>query len=738
MNCLKVIKVANPLDVSDRLVEQIPFTGQNLSDIINQYAGGMAEVIVRVNQVRLEPVEKDKYDLQLHPGDEILLIPAVKDVIGTIIAVASWIATTAGYASVTAMLVSTAIAVGVSIGVAYLIRAIGGSPDDADIESPHATYSWSPATVQRQGTLLPRAYGTNKMFGNIIAAWRTPDGADETLDMLIAFGDGPDGGIVDDTIYINNQPPGNYDDVTTAERNGTLSQSAIFPSLKCEYQPAIEVINVADGGGAYTWTTPDCDFDSLEIALKYSGHNVKKDGGLRTQWLSIKIEISAHGADDWYTLAEESLTCASEPKQKNYLSGGTYTGGSPVSITKGTRCDIRVTKTCPGRLYASNRASRYLWLTTVREVINTAFSYPSLSLLGVSALATENLSGSLKVSCIRKGRIVNVYNGSSWTLEWSDNPVWVIWDILTRPVISGDGDGTPYAIERYDGINPARLTPYLDEWYAAADYYDDLISDGEGGTQKRIVFNGVFDEDGTIWKAVNRVCAMARCEVLRIGRNYTILVDKPDTGNPIQLFSAGNIKKGTYRKNFIDLEDRAGELQIDYLDEDLDYQMTPMLHVDTAIDSTASKTIEGFGISRATQAWRAIYYELAKNRIIKYMTTFEADIDAIACKKGDIVLVVEPWRLGGRIVSCSANNKVVLDCEPAVSAVDTIAVRVNHPDTGAETVETHTVASVDGTEVTIADTWTVTPKRDDLYAFGPTADIIKKFRVVGITQGSEL
>jgi len=737
MNCLKIISVVNPFDLSDRNVENVPFTGQNLSDIINKYAAGMDEVIVHVNQMKLDPVEKEKYNLALKAGDEIVLIPAVRDVVGAIVAVASWVATSAGYASVTAMLVSTAIAIGVSIGIAYLIRAIGSSPDDAEIEST-STYSWSPATVQRQGTPVPRRYGTNKEFGNIIAAWRAPDGADETLYTLISFGDGPDGGIVADSIYINNQPADNYDGVTTAERKGTLSQSAVFSTLKCEYQPAIEVINVADGGGAYTWTTPDKDFNWLEIALKYSGHLVKEDGGVRTQYVAIKIEISAHGAETWYTLADEILVCANWPMQKNYVSTGTYTGGSPVSITKGTRCDIRVTKTNTGRLFMSNRASRYLWLATVREVINTAFTYPGLALLGISALATENLSGSLQISCIRKGRIVNVYDGSSWALEWSDNPVWVIWDILTRPVISGDGDGTPYAIERYDGIDPARLTPYLDEWYDAADYFDDLISDGQGDTQKRIIFNGVFDESTTVWEAVNRVCAMARCEVLRIGRNYTILVDKPYTGNPVQLFSAGNIKPGSYRKNYIDLEDRAGELQIDYLDKDIDYQMTPMLHVDTAIDSTASKTIEGFGITRATQAWRAIYYELAKNRVLKYMTTFEADIDAIACKKGDIVLVVEPWRLGGRIASCTANNKVILETPPSISAADTLAVRVNHPDTGAETVETHTVSSVDGTEVTIADTWTVTPKKDDLYAFGPTGSIIKKFRVVGITQGSEI
>jgi len=735
---LKIIVIRNPFDVQrDRLIESVPFTGQRLSDVLRHYAAEMECVIVRINGVKLPAVEKDEYQRALAAGDEIVILPAVRDPISGIMGVMTWVAASAGYAGIGAMLWSVAVSIGISIGVAYLIRAIGGSPDDADLDST-PSYGWSPATIQRQGTAIPRAYGANKQHGNIIAAWRTPDGADETLSLLIAFGEGPDYGIVADTVYLNGQPIGNYESVTTYERKGLMEQSAIFAALKCEYQPELEVLHTSDGGGPVTWTTPDNDFDSLEIAVKYSGHYVHKDGGIKTQTVDVKIEISENGAEDWYVLADESLYCGSTPLQKNYVSTGAYTGGSPVSITKGTRCDIRITKTSAGRTWDGSRKSRYLYITTVREVIGTPFEYPGLSLLGISAIATEALSGALQVSCIRKGRIVNVYNGSAWTLEWSDNPAWVIWDILTRPVISGDGGGTPYAVERYDGIDPARLTPYLDEWYEAAAYFDDQITDGKGGYEKRILFNGVFDFGTTVWDAVAKVCAIARCEVLRIGRNYTILVDKPDAAAPVQLFSAGNIKPGSFRRNYIDLTDRAGELEIDYQDLDLDYEMTPMLHVDTAIDSHAAKTISGFGITRASQAWRAVYYELAKNRILKYMVEFEADIDAIACKKGDIVYVVEPWRLGGRVVASTAADKVTLDVPPAVSGADTVAVRVNHPDTGAETVETHTVASVAGAVVTIADAWSVTPKRDDLYAFGPTATILKKFRVVGIVEGAEL
>lgn len=730
---LKIIVVKNPLMVNkDRIVESVPFRNQNLSDVLAEYAKDLIHAVVCINGRKLPAIEKERYDQVLKPGDEIIILPAIRDPISAIIAITSWVVSTAG-----PILLTAAINMGIAYGISYLIRAIGSSPEEADIDS-NPSYGWSPVTMQRQGFPIGRAYGTNKQHGNIIAGWRTPSGGNETLSMLIAFGEGPEYGIVSGTIYLNGQPIDNYDSINIYERQGCMEQSAIFTSVKCEYQAEQEVLHKDDGGEPIVWTTPDSDFDALEIAVRYSGHYVHQDGGTEVQYVGIKIQISEHNAETWYTLVNEEQDCHNEPHQTNYYSGTNYSGGSPVTITKGKRYDIKVTKTNPGRVWDDNRKSRYLYLTTIREAIYTHFKYPGLSLLGVSAVATEDLSGSVQVSCVRKGRIVNVYDGSGWSLEWSDNPAWVIWDILTRPVISGDGAGTAYTVERYDGLEPGRLTPYLGEWYEAAQYFDDLISDGQGGYEKRIIFNGVFDSAVTVWEAVEKICAIARCEVTRIGRDYTILVDKPCDGDPVQLFSAGNIRPGTYRRNYIDLNDRTGELEIDYQDQALDYEMTPMMYVDNAIESHAAKTIEGFGITRASQAWRAMYYELAKNRILKYTVEFEADIDAIACRKGDIVLVVEPWRLGGRVISSPAANQILLDAPPSVSGDDTIAVRVNHPDTGAETVETHGVSEVSGSAVTIADTWNVIPKKDDLYAFGPTTRIVKKFRVVGITEGAEL
>lgn len=90
--------------------------------------------------------------------------------------------------------------------------------------------------------------------------------------------------------------------------------------------------------------------------------------------------------------------------------------------------------------------------------MDTAFTRPGKALVGIRAVATNKLSGSLDVKIIREDRIINVYDGTSWTLQYSNNRAWVAWDVATQPVIAGDGDGTPWSIARYEGLATNILT----------------------------------------------------------------------------------------------------------------------------------------------------------------------------------------------------------------------------------------------------------------------------------------
>lgn len=728
---IKLIVINNPVGVRDRQIRSVPYHCQRLQTLCKKYAPHLDNPVVHVNQIRL--TNEERRTTRLHPGDEVIIVPAIRDIVGGTIALLTW---ATGTATIGGALMSIAWTVGVAIGMSYLIRALGPKPEESDFGGTSQSFMWNPVTKQQQGLVIPRAYGENKFYGNIVSSWVNPVGKSETMYLTLGLNEGPVEGIVADSIRIQDQPVGNFDGVATYERKGTFIQTAIFSSEKLEYRPNRMVKKSV---GAETWTTPDNDFDKLEIALMYSGFYYHKSGKRGGHTVNVKIEILEHGSSPpWSVLCNNySLVCDTTPRQKNFISDQTYTGGSPVTITNGKRYDIRVTKLTLD--YNESRLRNDLKLSSIREVISTAFVRPGLSLLGIEALAAGQISGGIKISCIQKCRIVNVYDVDHWVLEYSNNPAWVIWDILTQPVISGDGDGEAYDIERYDGISPSRLTPNLLKFYQFAYWCDQLVSDGEGGTEKRITFNGSFDAETNMWDAVQEVCKMSRCEVVPDGINYSIIVDKEWTEAPVQLFSAGNIKAGSFQREYLPLADRVGEIEITYIDKNRDYELVPLTYFDTGIDNPNKKiSLKGMGVSRETQAWRMAYYELAKNHLIKSLSMFEADIDAIVSEKGDVINVISPWNKDGRIVSCSSNNQVIIDNERISSGDDTLIVRTHDSVTGKDAVGQYTVASISGAIITITGTWSVTPSPGDVYALGPTDKVVGEYRVIGIDESEEL
>lgn len=116
------------------------------------------------------------------------------------------------------------------------------------------------------------------------------------------------------------------------------------------------------------------------------------------------------------------------------------------------------------------------YLNTVKEIIKDKFTYPRLAYVAIKALATNQLSGSLRFSCVVKGKKIRQCTSLSpetWTYGYSNNPAWVAYNIATQPVFTNDGA----AIVRYDNMQPAQLdTTAFKAW---ADWCDSTVYDGE-------------------------------------------------------------------------------------------------------------------------------------------------------------------------------------------------------------------------------------------------------------------
>ncbi|MFZ2447486.1 MAG: phage tail protein [Syntrophobacteraceae bacterium] len=372
-----------------------------------------------------------------------------------------------------------------------------------------------------------------------------------------------------------------------------------------------------------------------------------------------------------------------------------------------------------------------------------------------------------------------------WALEWSDNPAWAAFDVFTQPVIAGEGaEASPFAVVRFDGLDPARIDLVkFKEW---ADYCDELVPDGFGGTEKRVTFNGGFDFDSSMWEAGLRVCQVGRAVPVWNGVHLTLAIDKP--ADPVNLYTVGNIEESRFKEIFLPVEERATQIEIDYTNLDNDYQRDKLTVYRPDVPGGEYRaSLDLFGITKPSEAWRAGMYRLNCNRYILRSAEIDVDIEALNAQLGDVVYIqhdVPRWGSGGRIVS-AAPGLVTLDKEVTIEdglsyqLLLRLAEDVVHELEVTDGPGTHQVLSVSpafdssaefdaagpyqaGNRVKFAgriyeciqetsppspappdeNYWRLTsncplPERFDVYAFGQVASIARRFRITDIAKSQD-
>ena len=596
----------------------------------------------------------------------------------------------------------------------------GGGGDTSSGFVASNSYAWNPVTLQQLGACIPRIYGTFKTKGNVISGNISvietgSHPGDQLLNVLILLCQGPISDFY--TLLINNKPATTeyYNALTWSWTLGDINQSALpnFNDTNRQYSLTNQKLSMTD----VYYTTEGNDFDALKVTVTfpYGLYYIKPvqtelhyepvsiswtepDGTVKTAVTGSKyLGSTTYGGDTvnyevtiWIYYRKYGTT------PWTFLGNYTVTEAKTSSFSKefkidnlenGFQYEIAVGRTTADSVETG--VTDDVYLTSVTEVIKDDFKYPRCALCGIEALATNQLSGSLDFSCIVDGSIVRVYNGSSWVNQWTDNPAWVAYDILTQPVFVG-GDPADYGkdrnvgtVARYDGIDPAYID--TDSFKAWADFCDVLVPDGIGGTEKRFVFNGIFDTGSSVWDCVLEVCKMSRAMVYIRGYKYYAIYD--DIADPVQMFTSGNIIADSFEETFLSLDNRATEIEIDFANAANDYKRETISIVDPNATRPKQLTTEQLiGCTSITQAWRIGRYRLYNNQYITRFIKFDADIDAIACNIGDVIYFAHElpqWGFSGRIVSATSTTVTLdryVEMTYTISSGDIYCIRIRLSD----------------------------------------------------------
>ena len=676
-------------------------------------------------------------------GDCVVVVPHVEGkVFGMILSV--------GLSFLTAGIAGGAILGGLSLGwrmvTAIAIGMIGGSlvsrlnrpRIDMSNTEQSQTYGWAgTSTLTGQGHPLAITYGSMKSSGVLLSRHIVSDGARQYLHLLYCAGEGELQEIRN--IRINENPADNYKDVQIDIRLGTNDQTVI-PNFADSYADQQLNYELSDGWSTHEVQGNQCTGLELTVALPNGLYYSNDSGGMDRTGVTLEAECRIVGSNaEWMRLPLCNVTGTDAFLMRRggawvkSLTGATIDGNYGGRIGGATNRGIyrvyRFENLPPGQYTVRMRCAakdgtsvRYVnrvYWSQLTQIVYDDFVHPGKALIGIRALATEQLSGNdPTVTWVQERSKVYIWNPYTKTYEEqrADNPAWACYDILhqCRKI------GGRYIVR---GEPAERLS------------YDMFKAWAEQCAAKGYTFNYIYDSAMQVWEALRYPESVGRGKVIMQGTRFTCVYDY--AAQPSQLFTVGNIKQDSFKEEFQGTQGRANVIEISFMNAAKNYErdVLPVFSDDyDASEALATPTqIELMGCTDLKQAYAHGKHALRANKYELRTCTFDAFVDAIACTIGDVILLqhdVTEWGSGGRVVSVDG-AAVTLD--RTVTMAEGKQYRLMVRDSKTDVLHTYVVQSVSGAVVTLAQAAEISA--DDLYTFGEATKEAKPFRVLSITKG---
>ncbi|WP_180248550.1 phage attachment tail tip protein J, partial [Escherichia coli] len=327
--------------------------------------------------------------------------------------------------------------------------------------------------------------------------------------------------------------------------------------------------------------------------------------------------------------------------------------------------------------------NRTLW-SSYTEIIDVKQCYPNTAIVGLQVDAEQFGGQQMTVNYHIRGRIIQVpsnydpekrtYSGiwdGSLKPAYSNNPAWCLWDMLTHP--------------RY-GMGKRLGAADVDKWalYAIAQYCDQTVPDGFGGTEPRMTFNAYLSQQRKAWDVLSDFCSAMRCMPVWNGQTLTFVQDRPsDVVWPYTNSDVVVDDNGVgFRYSFSALKDRHTAVEVNYTDPQNGWQTSTELVEDPDAILRYGRNLlkmDAFGCTSRGQAHRAGLWVIKTELLETQTVDFTLGSQGLRHTPGDIIEICDNdyagTLTGGRILSIDAASRTL-----------TLDREVTLPETGTSTV----------------------------------------------------
>ncbi len=559
------------------------------------------------------------------------------------------------------------------------------------------------------------------------------------LKMLLAISEGEiQGDLTAQQIYLNDTQLANEDGtynftgVVWDWRKGTQDQTYIqgMPEVDNELSVGVTVTQAI----AWTRQFSNLTLDAVRIKLSLPVQYQYKDNGDMVGTVTqYAIDLSTDGGS-WVTVVDGRFDgkTTSEYQRDHRIDLPKATSGWSVRVRRITADS------------SSSKLINAFKVFSFAEVIDSKLRYPNTALLYIEVDASQFSGQAPKVTCKPKGRLVRVpttYDpvsrtyGGTWQGDfkyaYTDNPSWIFYDLVLDKIF---GMGT-----RVDAT-------MIDKWelYSIAQYCDQMVPDGAGGTEPRFTCNVFIQSQQDAYTVLKDIAAIFRGITFWGNSQIFVNADVPqvDSDGNVDVdfvYHAANVIDGLFTYAGGSYKNRYSSCQVSWSDPINHYSDT----VEGVYDSdlvqrydVREMSLTAIGCTSQSEAHRRGRWAILSNAK-DGTVSFGVGLDGYIPIPAEIIGVADPFRSGkqngGRISSVNG-LRVTLDRPVDYAAGDRLVV--NLPD---GTAQTRTIGSIsaDKKTVSVNTSFRITPVAGAVWAIDSNNLAIQYFRVTSVAGNDD-
>ncbi|MBD2816491.1 DUF1983 domain-containing protein [Xenorhabdus sp. Flor] len=459
--------------------------------------------------------------------------------------------------------------------------------------------------------------------------------------------DGLHGFRINGTPVVDKQGNPTIHGVTVQWRAGTQSQAPLsdYPFVESEIPVSVEVKQDTP----LLRSVSNRDVDRVRFTLGVSQLLQSDDKGNQKN-TAVQLAIDVNDGSGWYNARIVQIGPGK--------ISGQYLESHTIDAPRKKPFQIRVS-----RLTDDSKSDQLrngtIW-ASYTEITDTLMSYPNSAVVGMR-IDRSLFADTPKRTYHIRGMIVQVpdnydpetrgYKGV-WTGRfkpaYTNNPAWIFYDLVTH---------TRYGIGKLMGSFGCDKFAL----YAIAQYCDQPVPDGLGGTEPRFTCNAYIATQRKARDVLDDLASVFRGMQVWNGLQLTCFQDRP--ADPVWTFTNANVVEGKFNYSAAAKKARHTVIEVTWTNPDNGWKDERELIQDDELVARFGRNVKkvvAFGCTSRGQAHRVGKWIIETEKRETDSVTFSTGREGINCIPGDIVEIADnsfaAARIGGRVLSFSGKT----------------------------------------------------------------------------------